>query len=1285
MFRTVYAPVAAIIALVAMSVGCNLVGPDRKNDPELAHYKEIAARYDYPEVEINPSMQYATSEAPRTINENAVPQEWWNMSLDEAVQLAVTQSAILRDLGGTVIRSPENARTILGPAVVSSDPRIGMEAALAAFDATIGASVSAEKNDRMVNNFVASGGTRFFQQDLLVAQSQLSKVTTSGTQLILRGTTTYDFNNASFNRFPSTWDSLLEVEARHPLLQGAGTRFNRIAGPNSVPGVYSGVVIARVNTDISVTDFEIGLRDLVSNVENAYWDLYFAYRDLDAKITARNTALETWQRINVMYQGGQPGGTAEREAQAREQYYRFEEDVQNALSGRLQDSTTTNNGTAGGSFRGIGGVLVCERRLRLACGLPITDGRMIRPGDEPTLARISFDWSGVTNDAICRRPELHRQRLAIKRRELELIASRNFLLPRLDATTRYRWRGLGHGLLGDEDLLFDPQDPQGYFGNSSIRNLFIGDFAEWQVGAELTMPIGFRRGYAAVRNAQLLLAREKAVLCEQERQVVHDLSNAMADLARSYQVMNTSFNRRSAAQRQVDILRDKLSKDLPVNLDQLLDAERRLADADIQYYRALVEHTIAIKNIHYEKGTLLEYSHVHMAESLPPADLSPTEMRPPQPTETAPSDPSIPTPSPDFAELEPSPTNDAASPQDLAAPPMFGPPTPPADVAEETIVPAEPEYVPQTVMTPQESLPLPGGTLPNIVNTDPEGPDMVGNPVYADPSKLYAEPTPAKTPASAPTMTEQPRTANAGSIRRPSGAAVMNLLPPSPRAASNNTAGSPTPARSPRPSAAGEPEFNFPENNPEFTEYPQATPGTAPSLPGRAPAIGNVRRPSGAASMKLAPAAPQRPVATTPTPARRPEPVGPSLELPADSIPAGDRAYENSLNNHVPPTFASPDGGVARQPAMGNVRRPSGAASMNLMPPRNAPAAVSPPTIAAPQQPRVQQPSFQQPNLQQPVVQQPVMPQQLESESSLPLPGSRSTSAAAMPTGQQPPASVSSRRRPSNAAVAPQFSASSNSPNNVPYETMPSQGPRPQVAQPRVPQLEGQRRASSAASMNLLPPAPATPSTPAINSSLPLAPPSNQSQFNSLPPGGYEQYQQPQYQPSMQQQLPQGAVRPFTTAPPVQPQTAAPPQATVQPQFGFTTNEPSLPLPSMQPNYNVPAQPQYQQQNPPTQYAPVQPQYQQPQYQQPAAPPAAPRQPTLEGLRRPSSAAPLNMSSMQGPTAQPIPTSMQQGPSSRLIEQTWFAPGTSGVSGPPMPAPAMQQTAPAFQYLPPAP
>src|SRR5205085_12373890 len=147
-------------------------------------------------------------------------------------------------------------------------------------------------------------------------------------------------------------------------------------------------------------------------------DLYFAFRDLDAKIQLRNASLEAWKRLKVLVESDQAGGQIEREVQAREQYFRYEEDVQNALAGTLQQATTNNNGASGGSFRGLGGVLVCERRLRLAIGLPITDARLIRPADEPTLAKVSFDWPVVSDDAIARRPELLKQRLLVKRREM---------------------------------------------------------------------------------------------------------------------------------------------------------------------------------------------------------------------------------------------------------------------------------------------------------------------------------------------------------------------------------------------------------------------------------------------------------------------------------------------------------------------------------------------------------------------------------------------------------------------------------------------------------------------------------------------------------------------------------------------------------------------------------------------------------------------------------------------------------------------------------------------------
>ncbi|MCC6493926.1 MAG: TolC family protein [Pirellulales bacterium] len=603
--------VLPLVGWLIVAEGCRLRQPPPFKSCSDDCYATIATQVDYPEVTACSASEDCWSAAEPLTLANMGQFDYWNVSLQEAVQIALTQSQVIRDLGGAVLRTPAQAETFWDPAVVETDPRYGVDAALSAFDAQLTGSVFGEKNDRALNNEFFGGGTRLLQQDAAVLQGQIAKRAATGSQFALRHYVDYDSNNAPSNLFYSAWNTNVEAEMRQPLLQGGGTTFNRIAGVSGTPGFYNGVLIARVNTDVELVDFEAALRDLVSNVENAYWDLYFAYRDLDAKIAARNASLDTWRRINALFRSGRRGGEAEKEAQSREQYYRFQEDVQNALSGRLVGGTSVNNGSSGGTFRATGGVHVAERRLRMLIGLPPSDGRLIRPADEPLTAPIAFDWPEITRESLVRRAELRRQRWVVRRYELEQIASRNFLLPRLDAVGRYRWRGFG------DDLLHSDSTGRGRFDNA-YANLTSGDFQEWQLGMVLSMPLGFRQAATAVRNAELNLMRSRAILKEQEHLVLHDAAAAVAEFDRAVAVAQTTARRLDAARQQSSAVQAAYDAD-KAPLDLMLEAQRRLADAESRHYQSLAEYAIAIKNVHYAKGTLLDYDGVVLSESTWPA------------------------------------------------------------------------------------------------------------------------------------------------------------------------------------------------------------------------------------------------------------------------------------------------------------------------------------------------------------------------------------------------------------------------------------------------------------------------------------------------------------------------------------------------------------------------------------------------------------------------------------------------------------------------------------------
>ena len=492
-----------------------------------------------------------------------------DMTLDEAIRLAIENGEVLRKLGGMILTDPERIYTEQTLPLQVTDPQTGMEAALSAFDANLYAFGKWQNNDRRYNNQFISGGANAFKQDTHDYVLQLSKYTATGAQLALRSVTDYDANNATGNITASAWQTQFQAEMRQPLMQGGGLTVNRIAGPGAVPGNYNGVLIAKVNNDLTAAEFRQQLRDYISDVITAYWDLYFAYRSLDSKRDALKRSQTTWQSFDALKNNNRRTGTDE--AMAREQYYRFKSEVNDAISGPL-------------------GVQTMERNLRLLIGIQITDGILLRPADEPNEAPLLFDWDSIAIEAVQLRSELQQTRLKIKRSQMEVLAAKNFLMPELDLVSTYRIRGLGKQLAGE---------------NSAFRELGSGNYQEYEASVELRMPVGFRQAHAAVRNAQLQVQRQRTLLREQERRILRDLTNDVVECDRAYVQMQTNMNRYLAATDALKGMETNRGNGLPISLEQLLDAQRRASEAQTKYYLSLSQYAISTKNVQYQQGTLL--------------------------------------------------------------------------------------------------------------------------------------------------------------------------------------------------------------------------------------------------------------------------------------------------------------------------------------------------------------------------------------------------------------------------------------------------------------------------------------------------------------------------------------------------------------------------------------------------------------------------------------------------------------------------------------------------------
>ncbi len=482
MKRRVHTLWAILTSAMIAFTGCRPQQPFYlREDGDLSHYIGVATQLEYPDVEASTLAEVTQALPPYTL-EDLDFANYWDLTLEEALHMSMDNSKVFRSLGGrfvssafnnraqtgeapdAITSSPDQARTVYDPAIIETTPFTGVEYALSSFDTQWTTNFFYQHNDRQQNvrpGIVISPFFRqVFQQNTSTFNTQLSKITAQGGQFNVRNNIVYDLNNNPTRQIAKDWNVNYEVSFNQPLLAGAGVEFNRIAGPYSpllaatgnsfVPTsiAFDGVVLARINVDISLADFEGGVRNLVSDTEEAYWELSFAWRNLETANTALNSARQTWQKIYALYRTGSKGGEANAEAQAREQFYQFKSQAQTLLNELFR----------------------AENRLRYVMGLGPTDGRLIRPLDRPTIAKVDFDWREITEEALSRNLDIRRQKWNIKRREMELIAAKNLLLPRLDLNATYRWLGLGDTLLGSNPVAFTPTNPNALTGSSCAAN-----------------------------------------------------------------------------------------------------------------------------------------------------------------------------------------------------------------------------------------------------------------------------------------------------------------------------------------------------------------------------------------------------------------------------------------------------------------------------------------------------------------------------------------------------------------------------------------------------------------------------------------------------------------------------------------------------------------------------------------------------------------------------------------------------------------------------------------------
>ena len=193
------------------------------------------------------------------------------------------------------------------------------------------------------------------------------------------------------------------------------------------------------------------------------------------------------------------------------------------------------------------------------------------------------------------RPELYQAKLERDNREMEIVQTRNGLLPRLDLFASY-------GRLSAGDSYGD-----------SWRYLDDSDFDNYELGLTLETTLGNRAEKARHRRAFMQEARAEAAIRNLDQLIEAEVRQATIEVQRQAQRIPATAKVVESREEQLRVEKTRFRVGLSTNLD-VLRIERDLIQARLDALTARVRYIEALSALYYSEGTIAMRRGVAMAD-----------------------------------------------------------------------------------------------------------------------------------------------------------------------------------------------------------------------------------------------------------------------------------------------------------------------------------------------------------------------------------------------------------------------------------------------------------------------------------------------------------------------------------------------------------------------------------------------------------------------------------------------------------------------------------------------
>ena len=421
-----------------------------------------------------------------------------------------------------------------------------------------------DRSDPIGSTLTAGPGVTRFRDHQFSSAAGTRRRTQRGGQFEISQQLGHQANNSQFFVPNPQGSSRLALNFTQPLMRGRGKVYN-----NSL------VVLAKIDKGVATDEFRRQLETHLLEVSRAYWALYLERAVLYQKTNSYLRGKHVFDRLQLRR------GLDAQESQIVS--------ASAAIKQRQAELT-----------RARAAVANAESRLRALVNDPSMLERELIPSDTPRFDYIEPSLNEVVTVAFQNRPEVAQALKQVKAASVRMNMSRHEVLPVLNLVTSAYVAGLE-----DRGRAF-----------AAISRQFDTGEPGYGIGLQYELPLHRRAARARLQRRQIELRQLQAQYGTTLETVRLEAEVAVRELETAHNELLTKCKAMEAREAQLTALVQRWSR-LPgedvtasLALENLLNAQDRLAADEYEYLKAQLTYNLSLVNLNRAAGLLMQHEQV---------------------------------------------------------------------------------------------------------------------------------------------------------------------------------------------------------------------------------------------------------------------------------------------------------------------------------------------------------------------------------------------------------------------------------------------------------------------------------------------------------------------------------------------------------------------------------------------------------------------------------------------------------------------------------------------------